>query len=159
MIVVDANVVAYLYLPGAFTSAAEKLLQQEPEWAAPLLGRSEFRNILALCMRQRLLTFERSFEIQREAEALLADNEYDVDSFAVLELARDSGCTAYDCEFRGARQEVRGEARDRRCETAQGLSRLRDGAFPGLMSLTTTQALSTKKQTTLQPGRRVRPRR
>ena len=99
MIVVDANVVAYLYLPGAFTSAAEKLLQQEPEWAAPLLGRSEFRNILALCMRQRLLTFERSFEIQREAEALLADNEYDVDSFAVLELARDSGCTAYDCEF------------------------------------------------------------
>lgn len=99
MIVVDSNVVAYLYLPGQFTSAAEKLLQREPEWAVPLLWRSELRNILALYMRQRLLTFERSFEIQREAEALLADNEYDVDSFEVLELARDSGCTAYDCEF------------------------------------------------------------
>jgi predicted nucleic acid-binding protein len=99
MIVVDSNVVAYLYLPGEFTAAAEKLLQREPEWAAPLLWRSELRNILALYMRQRLLTFERCFEIQREAEALLSDNEYDVDSFDVLELARDSGCTAYDCEF------------------------------------------------------------
>jgi predicted nucleic acid-binding protein len=99
MIVVDSNVVAYLYLPGEFTAAAEKLLRREPEWAAPLLWRSELRNILALYVRQRLLTFERAFEIQREAEALLADNEYDVDSFEVLELARDSGCTAYDCEF------------------------------------------------------------
>jgi predicted nucleic acid-binding protein len=99
MIVVDTNVVAYLYLPGAFTSAAERLLQHEPQWAAPLLWRSELRNILTLHMRQRLLTFEQSFAIQREAEALMADNEYDVDSFDVLELARDSGCTAYDCEF------------------------------------------------------------
>ena len=99
MIVVDSNLLAYLYLPGEYTAAAEKLLQREPDWAAPLLWRSELRNILALYMRQRLLTFERSFEIQREAEALVADNEYDVDSFEVLELARDSGCTAYDCEF------------------------------------------------------------
>ncbi|MDQ6629621.1 MAG: type II toxin-antitoxin system VapC family toxin [Pseudomonadota bacterium] len=99
MIVVDSNVIAYLYLPGEFTVSAEKLLQREPEWAAPLLWRSELRNILALSMRKRLLTFERAFQIQREAEALLADNEYDVDSFEVLELARDSGCTAYDCEF------------------------------------------------------------
>ena len=99
MIVVDSNVVAYLYLPGDFTAAAEKLLQREPEWAVPLLWRSELRNILASYMRRRSLTFERAFEIQREAEALLADNEYDVDSFEVLELARDSGCTSYDCEF------------------------------------------------------------
>jgi predicted nucleic acid-binding protein len=50
-------------------------------------------------MRQGSLTLEQGFEIQTEAEALLADNEYDVDSFDVLELARHSGCTAYDCEF------------------------------------------------------------
>ena len=99
MIVVDSNVVAYLYLPGDFTAAAEKLLQREPAWAVPLLWRSELRNILASYMRRRSLTFERAFEIQREAEALLADNEYDVDSFEVLELARDSGCTSHDCEF------------------------------------------------------------
>ena len=35
----------------------------------------------------------------RALESLLADNEFDVDSFEVLSLARDSGCSAYDCEF------------------------------------------------------------
>jgi predicted nucleic acid-binding protein len=99
MIVVDSNVVAYLYLPSEFTADAEKLLKKDAEWAAPLLWRSELRNILALYMRKKLLDFERAFQIQREAEALLGEHEYDVDSFEVLTLARDSGCTAYDCEF------------------------------------------------------------
>jgi predicted nucleic acid-binding protein len=99
MIVVDSNIVAYLYLPGEFTARAEKLLEREPDWAVPLLWRSELRNILALYMRKRLLDFDAAYRIQREAEALLADREYDVDSFEVLALARDSGCSAYDCEF------------------------------------------------------------
>ena len=99
MIVVDSNVIAYLYLPGEFTAKAEKLLEREPDWAAPLLWRSELRNILALYMRKNLLDFGDAYRIQREAEALLADHEYDVDSFEVLTLARDSGCSAYDCEF------------------------------------------------------------
>lgn len=37
MIVSDSNVLAYLYLPGEHTSAAEALLQQDPDWAAPIL--------------------------------------------------------------------------------------------------------------------------
>lgn len=46
MIVVDTNILAYLYLPNDLTANAEKLLRQEPEWAAPILWRSEFRNVL-----------------------------------------------------------------------------------------------------------------
>jgi predicted nucleic acid-binding protein len=99
MIAVDSNIVACLYLPGEFTAEAERLLEKEPEWVAPLLWRSELRSILALYMRKKLLDFDQAFRIQREAEALLADREYDVDSFEVLTLARDSGCSAYDCEF------------------------------------------------------------
>ena len=99
MIVVDSNVLAYLYLPGPHTAAAEMLLEREPEWAAPLLWRSELRNILATYMRQGSIEFEQAYRIQREAEALLADAEYDIDSHEVLQLARDSGCSAYDCEF------------------------------------------------------------
>jgi len=34
MIVVDSNIVAYLYLPGERTADAEALLEQDPEWAA-----------------------------------------------------------------------------------------------------------------------------
>ena len=37
--------------------------------------------------------------MQREAEDLLVDSEFEVDSDAVLELVRDSDCSAYDCEF------------------------------------------------------------
>ena len=99
MIVVDSNVLAYLYLPGDFTTAAEDLLGSEPEWAAPILWRSEFRNILAGYLRRQSLTFEQAVALQAEAEHLLAGCEYEVDSREVLELVRDSDCSAYDCEF------------------------------------------------------------
>lgn len=99
MIVVDSNVLAYLYLPGDFTEAAEALLTRDPEWAAPLPWRSEFRNILAGYMRRKSLSFEQAAALQAEAEALLAGCEYEVDSTSVLELAHDSDCSAYDCEL------------------------------------------------------------
>ena len=99
MIVVDSNVLAYLYLPGDHTADAEKLLEQDPDWAAPALWRSEFRNILAGYIRRKALTFEQACSLQEEAESLLAGSEFEVDSRVVLELVRDSDCSAYDCEF------------------------------------------------------------
>ena len=99
MIVVDSNVLAYLYLPGDFTVAAEALLTRDPEWKAPLLWRSEFRNILAGYLRRKSLSFEQAAALQAEAEALMAGGEYELDSTSVLELVRDSDCSAYDCEF------------------------------------------------------------
>ncbi|HCK81298.1 MAG TPA: type II toxin-antitoxin system VapC family toxin [Candidatus Competibacter sp.] len=99
MIVVDSNVLAYLYLPGEHTAAAEALLESDADWAAPVLWRSEFRNILAGYLRRESLTFEQAHRIQTEAENLLAGAEYEVDSLSVLELVRDSECSAYDCEF------------------------------------------------------------
>ena len=99
MIVVDTNIIAYLYLPNEHTSAVEQLLLQDPDWVAPLLWRSELRNVLALYLRKQLLTFEQAFAIQAEAEALLAEREYEVNSHDVLSLANTSQCSAYDCEF------------------------------------------------------------
>ena len=99
MIVVDTNVLAYLYLPGGYTARAERLLVRDPEWAAPVLWRSEFRNILAGFMRRRTLTFDQARAVQAEAESLLSGSEYEVQSQRVLELVRDSDCSAYDCEF------------------------------------------------------------
>lgn len=99
MIVVDTNIVAYLYLPGEFTAAAETLLEQDAAWAAPILWRSEFRDILAGYMRRGNMTFEQAYAIQSEAEDLLRGAEYEVESLGVLELVRDSQCSAYDCEF------------------------------------------------------------
>lgn len=99
MIVVDSNVIAYLYLQGEHTRAAEHLLEEAGEWAAPVLWRSEFRNILAGYLRRKTLTFEQACRLQTEAEDLLAGNEFEVDSASVLQLVRSSDCSAYDCEF------------------------------------------------------------
>ncbi len=99
MIVVDSNVLAYLYLPGEYTAAAEALLERDAEWAVPVLWRSELRNILAGCMRRKSLTFHQACTLQGEAESLLAGLEFEVDSRAVLELVKESDCSAYDCEF------------------------------------------------------------
>jgi predicted nucleic acid-binding protein len=99
VIVVDTNVIAYLYLPNEHTQMAEQLLAHDPEWAAPLLWRSELRNVLALYVRQQLLDLDGAYAIQTEAESLVAGREYDVGSLDVLTLACSSGCSAYDCEF------------------------------------------------------------
>ena len=99
MIVVDANIIAYLHLVGEFTDRAEALLKKDPDWAAPLLWRSEFRNLLAGYMRRKTLTFEETCGLQAEAESLMAGGEHEVDSQSVLELVRESECSAYDCEY------------------------------------------------------------
>ncbi len=99
MIVVDSNIIAYLYLPSELSTQAEQLLAQEPHWVTPTLWRSELRNVLALYIRKDQLTFEQAFSIQTEAETLLADSEYQVPSLDVLRLVESSDCSAYDCEF------------------------------------------------------------
>ena len=99
MIVVDTNVLAYLYLPTEFTTHAEALLEHDPEWVAPVLWRSEFRSILAGYLRRKTLAFDDARALQAEAESLLAGNEHEVDSQRVLEFVRDTDCSAYDCEF------------------------------------------------------------
>lgn len=106
MIVVDTNIIAYLYLPTEFTAHAEELLQQNPEWAAPLLWRSEFRNILAGFVRRKMLTLDQAIAIQHEAEALLNPNEHLLDSADDLHLVNASDCTAYDCEFVALAQQL-----------------------------------------------------
>ncbi|MCU7921395.1 MAG: type II toxin-antitoxin system VapC family toxin [Candidatus Thiodiazotropha sp. (ex Dulcina madagascariensis)] len=99
MIVVDTNTIAYLYLPTEFTASIEKLLDAEAHWAAPLLWRSEFRNILALYLRKGLIEYGTACGIQAQAEDLIGENEFNIDSVSVLTLASASDCSAYDCEF------------------------------------------------------------
>ncbi|MBI2784702.1 MAG: type II toxin-antitoxin system VapC family toxin [Gammaproteobacteria bacterium] len=99
MIVVDTNILAYLFLPYEHSPLADALFRRDPEWVAPILWRSEFRNLLAGYVRRKTLTFDEALLVQLEAEALLSGNEHEVDSRRVLELVRDSECSAYDCEF------------------------------------------------------------
>lgn len=106
MIVVDTNVVAYLLLPGPQTAAAEALLEAHPTWAAPPLWRSEWRNVLCGYWRRGSLTLEQVIALQEQAETLVIGHEELVQSEAVLQLAASSGCSAYDCEFVVADQQL-----------------------------------------------------
>ena len=48
MIVVDSNVLAYLYLPGEYTSVAEALFEHDPNWAAPVHFRCNLQAFIHL---------------------------------------------------------------------------------------------------------------
>jgi predicted nucleic acid-binding protein len=99
VIVADSNLIAYLLIQGEHTESAEAVLAKDAVWTAPVLWRSELRNILALYLRQGHLDLSAALQYMNEAGALLSGREYQVPSAPVLELARDSGCSAYDCEF------------------------------------------------------------
>lgn len=99
MIVVDTNVIAYLWLPGGRTAAAERLLKRDSDWNAPLLWRSEFRNVLAGYLRRGDVKLETALQIADGAEEQMRGREFSVPSAQVLARVEESGCSAYDCEF------------------------------------------------------------
>jgi predicted nucleic acid-binding protein len=99
MIVVDTNVISYFYLSGQRSEQAGQAMEIDPQWAAPRLWRSEFRNVLILSIRHRHLTLETAVEVMDKSLRLMAGREYDVASSRVLRLAATSRCSAYDCEF------------------------------------------------------------
>ena len=99
MIVVDTNIIGYLFLTSESSASAEQALIKDSEWAAPILWRSEFRNVLALYMRKKIIKLEQAQRIMDEARELLKGREYEVPSYEVLRLASESSCSAYDCEF------------------------------------------------------------
>ncbi len=99
MIVVDTNIIGYLYLSSPWSELAEKALLKDDDWVAPLLWRSELRSVLSQYLRKGFLSFEDALAIMDEATALMRGMEYEVASKEVLELVRVSLCSAYDCEF------------------------------------------------------------
>src|ERR1051326_4027919 len=99
MIVVDTNIIVYLYVEGEWTSVVEKLYLKEPHWAVPILWRSEFRNVLLGYFRRKHFSFENYKAIVKQAESFLTDSEYDVSSEQIFPFLENSVCSAYDCEF------------------------------------------------------------
>lgn len=99
MIVVDTNVISYLLLAGTHTAKAQSAFRKDPDWTAPILWRSEFRNVLALYLHKSRMSVAQALEFMDEAEALMQGREYQVSSQRVLALTANSRCSAYDCEF------------------------------------------------------------
>lgn len=107
MIVVDTNIICYRWIPTSHSPDTDKALAKDPDWIAPLLWRSEFRNALAGAMRQKLVTIDVANNIMGKAEWHFANREFAVSSRAVLGLVASSACSAYDCEFVALAEEQR----------------------------------------------------
>ena len=99
MIVVDVNVLAYLLIPGKYTTASEQLLAADAAWVVPRLWRSEFRNVLAYYLRAKQMDLADAAAIYQRAEELVGAEEYEVETTHVLRLSAESKCSAYDCEY------------------------------------------------------------
>jgi len=99
VIIADTNLIAYLLIRGQHTAEAEAVYRKDPMWAAPRVWRSEFRNVLVLSLRRKLIGMDEALEAVERAERLVEGQEFEVESSRVLSLAATSGCSAYDCEF------------------------------------------------------------
>ncbi len=99
MIIADTNIILYLLLPTIYTDSVEKLYEIDPDWSAPILWKSEFRNVMALYLRKKIITLDKAMQLQDAAESIIIQNEYDISSSQVLALIDKSDCSAYDCEF------------------------------------------------------------
>ncbi len=99
MIITDTNIISYLLLPTSHTDSVENIYKIDPDWSAPILWKSEFRNVMALYLRKKIITLEKAMQLQDTAESIIIRHEYDVSSPQVLALIDESNCSSYDCEF------------------------------------------------------------
>jgi predicted nucleic acid-binding protein len=105
VIVVDTNIICYRWIASPYSSVAEKAWKKDPDWIAPFLWRSEFRNVVANALRHKLIAADAAAEIIERAEGEFAGREFLVSSRAVMRLVTKSRCSAYDCEFAALAEE------------------------------------------------------
>ncbi len=99
MIVADTNIISYFLLPTPYSNSVDSLYQLDSNWTAPILWKSEFRNVLALYLRKKIIGLDKALQLQDSAESIMTHNEFDISSSQVLSLVDKSNCSSYDCEF------------------------------------------------------------
>ena len=96
----------YLFVDGPQTRSAMTVRMKDPDWHAPILWRSEFRNAMTGYLRNNIMTVEQAVIVIRNAEHLMDDQEHEIDSADIMRLISESNCSAYDCEFVALAQQL-----------------------------------------------------
>ena len=78
MIVADANIIVYRFIPSSRTEDAISLVNFDAEWAAPILWRSEVRNALSNHMRAGQINRQDAKTMMQLATACLLGGEHAV---------------------------------------------------------------------------------
>ncbi len=106
MIVADATLIAYFAVRNEQSELADAVCETDAVWVAPMLWRSEFRNALVKYMQHAGMSLGSALLALQSAEEIMGGREYRVSSEQVLELAAQSECTAYDCEYVALAQDL-----------------------------------------------------
>lgn len=99
MVLVDANIVAYLLIEGDRSTQARALLKQDGDWHTEPLLFAELANILATSLRLKNLSFEQCARIIARAEDLLGSNLHATANVGVLATANEYHISAYDARY------------------------------------------------------------
>ena len=99
MIVVDTNIVSYLWLDTKRSRRTDELHNADPFWTVPRLWRYEFMNVLAVHVHKGMVPLESALSVWREASSAFQSCEYETDSQQVLRIAAENKVSAYDAEF------------------------------------------------------------
>ncbi len=99
MIVADANLLAYLLLPGDRTAEAEAVFAADPAWVVPPRCLSELRSVALTYVRAKAMSLADAQRFMTRALALVEGRVGMAESRRILALAAKSNVTAYDAEY------------------------------------------------------------
>jgi predicted nucleic acid-binding protein len=106
VIVVDHSVLVSFWLPGTGAELAEAAKAKDGVWAAPILWRAEFGNVLAGYLRRKQLTEAEANAAFLNAQKDLGAQEFTVPADRILRLVLRSKCSAYECEYVALAQDL-----------------------------------------------------
>jgi len=106
MVVVDANIVAYLLLSGDRTDLARALIERDADWKSDAFALIEFSNILATYERRGELDSSQAERLQNDAKTALR-GLVNIPHITALETARRFGVSAYDARFLATAEKLR----------------------------------------------------
>jgi predicted nucleic acid-binding protein len=99
MIVADTSLIASLFLLSPATPEAEAVFEKDPEWVAPSLWRSEFRNVLATQVKVLGLPVDDAVALFERAEDVVGEPELGTETHEILRWAQTGKLSAYDSEY------------------------------------------------------------
>jgi predicted nucleic acid-binding protein len=99
VLVVDANVVAYLLVEGDKTAQARALWAVDADWHAPRLLSYEVASVFAQLVKQGGVSMEAAITALENAGSLVRLRDQDPPGARVLEIATRLGLSTYDATY------------------------------------------------------------
>ena len=85
MIIADTNLLSYLYFDSLHSEEVSLIHEKDPDWACPVLWRSEFVSVVSLYLRKKIITYKEGLDAIDFARRTVGEREFSVSQYAVLE--------------------------------------------------------------------------